>query len=418
MTHARDLQPLPVPSGTGAPDALPALRRALDGEGPALLPVPEDEPEQARRVAEALRVGEPLAPATEPAALVIATSGSTGTPKGVLLTTSALRASAAATHERLGGPGTWLLAMPAHHVAGIQVLVRALLAGTEPHAVDTSDGFRPEAFAAAARRALATSGQHYTALVPTQLSRLVQHENGLDALREFDAVLLGGAATPPALLEHARQAGVRAVTTYGMSETAGGCVYDGVPLAGVDVRVDAGDQQAADQQAADQQAGDQQAADQQAANQRTGAIRISGPVLASGYRGAGSDAFRDGWFRTGDLGRWDGGSLRVLGRLDDVIVTGGVNVAPAPVERILGEQESVREACVFGAEDPEWGEAVVAAVVPADPTAPPSAEDLRSAVRARASAAETPRRVLLLDELPVRGPGKPDRRALREALDD
>ena len=395
MTHARDLQPLPVPSGTGAPDVLPALRRALGGEGPALLPVPEDEPEQARRVSEALRVGEPLAPATEPAALVIATSGSTGTPKGVLLTTSALRASAAATHERLGGPGTWLLAMPAHHIAGIQVLVRALLAGTEPHAVDTSDGFRPEAFAAAARRALATSGQHYTALVPTQLSRLVQHENGLDALREFDAVLLGGAATPPALLEHARQAGVRAVTTYGMSETAGGCVYDGIPLAGVDVRVDA-----------------------RGEDQQAGAIRISGPVLASGYRGAGSDAFRDGWFRTGDLGRWDGGSLRVLGRLDDVIVTGGVNVAPAPVERILDEQESVREACVFGADDPEWGEAVVAAVVPADPAAPPSAEDLRSAVRARASAAETPRRVLLLDELPVRGPGKPDRRALREALDD
>lgn len=394
MTHARDLQPLPVPSGTRALEVLPALRRALDGEGPALLPVPEDEPEQARRVAEALRVGDPLAPAAEPAALVIATSGSTGTPKGVLLTSSALQASAAATHERLGGPGTWLLAMPAHHIAGIQVLVRALLAGTEPHAVDTSDGFRPEVFAAAARRALAAAGQHYTALVPTQLSRLVQHEKGLDALRGFDAVLLGGAATPPALLEHARQAGVRAVTTYGMSETAGGCVYDGVPLAGVDVRIETRGQ-----------------------DQQAGAIRISGPVLASGYRGTGSDAFRDGWFHTGDLGRWDGGSLRVLGRLDDVIVTGGVNVAPAPVERILDEQESVREACVFGADDPEWGEAVVAAVVPADPAAPPSAQDLRSAVRARASAAETPRRVLLLDELPVRGPGKPDRRALREALD-
>ena len=390
---SRELQPLPVPGGAGALDVVPALDRALHGEGPALLPLPADEPEQARRTAEALAAGQPLAAGEDdpddPTALVIATSGSTGTPKGVLLSAAALRASAAATHEHLGGPGSWLLAMPAHHIAGIQVLVRSLLAGTEPVAVDTTGGFRPAAFAADAERALSSGGRHYTALVPTQLSRLIADERGLAALRRFDAVLLGGAATPPALLRRAREAGVRGVTTYGMSETSGGCVYDGIPLR--DVRVSTGG--------------------------GTGPIELSGPVLARGYRG-GEDgsAFRGGWFRTGDLGRWSGDRLDVLGRADDVIISGGVNIAPAPVERVLTEQEGVREACVLGLDDPEWGEVVAAAVVPQDAAAPPPVEALRAAVRAEAGASATPRRITFLDELPLRGPGKPDRRALREAL--
>lgn len=390
---SRELQPLPVPGGARALDVVPDLDRALRGAGPALLPLPADEPKQARRTAEVLRAGQPLeagedAP-DDPTALVIATSGSTGTPKGVLLSGGALRASASATHEHLGGPGAWLLAMPAHHIAGIQVLVRSLLAGTKPEAVDTAGGFRPAAFAQAAERTLSSGGRHYTALVPTQLSRLIDDERGLEALRRFDAVLLGGAATPPSLLDRARRAGVRGVTTYGMSETSGGCVYDGIPLR--DVRVRTGGQ--------------------------TGPIELSGPVLARGYRGGdGGSAFRDGWFRTGDLGRWRDGHLEVLGRADDVIISGGVNIAPAPVERILTEQVGVREACVLGLEDPEWGEIVAAAIVPEDTAATPSVDELRAAVRAEAGAASAPRRITFLDELPLRGPGKPDRRALREAL--
>ncbi|MBB5154659.1 o-succinylbenzoate--CoA ligase [Saccharopolyspora phatthalungensis] len=394
MPKARDLQPLPVPPGTGALAVLPALRRALGGDGPALLPVVGNDAEGSRRLVAALADGAPLTAAEDhpddPTALVIATSGSTGTPKGVLLPGSALRASAEATHRHLGGPGHWLLAMPAHHVAGIQVLVRAVLAGTGPHAVDTSDGFRPDRFAAAAREVLAADGPHYTALVPTQLSRLLgAGGDGLATLRKFDAVLLGGAATPPALRQQARDCGVRVTTTYGMSETSGGCVYDGRPLDIAEVHIDG----------------------------ETGPIRLAGPMLARGYRHQpDAAAFADGWFHSGDLGRWQSGRLEVVGRGDDMIITGGVNVAPLPVERALTEQAGVREACVLGVPHPEWGQAVVAAVVPEDPAEPPSPDTLRAAVRDRLSAAATPKRIVLLTELPLRGPGKPDRRALRNLL--
>jgi o-succinylbenzoate---CoA ligase len=367
----------------------------LEGNGPALLPVAADNAEESRRLAAALADGAPLTAAEDhpddPTALVIPTSGSTGTPKGVLLPASALRASAEATHRRLGGPGHWLLAVPAHHVAGIQVLVRAVLAGTSPHVVDISNGFRPDRFAAAADRILATDGPHYTSLVPTQLSRLLGAAgDGLATLRKFDTVLLGGAAAPPALLQRAWDCGVHVTTTYGMSETSGGCVYNGQPLDITKVDV----------------AGE------------TGPIRLAGMMLARGYRHQpDAPAFAGGWFRTGDLGRWRDDRLEVLGRTDDVIITGGVNIAPLLVERILAEQARVREACVLGVPDLEWGQAVVAAVVPTDPAEPPSPDALRAAVRERLSAAATPKRFVFLPDLPLRGPGKPDRRALATLFD-
>ncbi|GAA2782751.1 o-succinylbenzoate--CoA ligase [Crossiella cryophila] len=324
-------------------------------------------------------------------ALIVPTSGSTGTPKGVLLTEAALRASAAATHERLGGPGRWLLALPVHHIAGLQVLTRSLLAGFDPCVLDSAEGFRPDAFAAAAGPALA-AGRAYTALVPTQLSRLIAEGGaGLAALRGFAAVIVGGAATPPALLRAARAAGVAVTTTYGMSETAGGCVYDGRPLTGARVRLGQGN-----------------------------AVELGGPMLARGYRLAPevtAAAFADGWFRTGDLGRFAAdGRLEILGRADDVIITGGEKVPPALVERALTDCPGVREACVVGVPDPEWGQAVAAVVVPAEWGEPPSADQLRAAVREVAGRACTPRRVLFLPELPLRGPGKVDRRAVSELL--
>ena len=342
-----------------------AVRKALDG-GPPVLPVGPTTVPQAS--------AEP----PDGTAVVVATTGSTGEPKLVALPAAALRASATTTAARLGGPGRWLLALPAEHVAGVQVIVRALLAGSEPVVQDVRVGFRPDDFAAASRALGA--GRRYTSLVPTQLGRVL--DAGGAALRGFDAVLVGGAALDPALRRQAQEAGVRVVTTYGMTETAGGCVYDGVPLDGVRVELDP-----------------------------DGRIRLGGATLASGYLGRPDDpAFAGGWFRTGDLGRWRDGRLEVLGRADDVIVTGGEKVAPAAVERVLAAQPGVRAACVVGLPDPQWGQ-LVGAAVQADP-AEPAVRDWQAAVRAELGRAAVPRAVVVVAELPLRGIGKPDRAAV------
>ncbi len=335
--------------------------------------------------------GRPVLPADPgPGSLVLATSGSTGTQKWVQLRAAALSASVAATHARLGGPGRWLLALPTQHVAGLQVLVRAALAGSRATILDLRGGFDPAAFCAAAQRMARAAGRRYTALVPTQLARLLDTDP--EPLAGFDAVLLGGAATPEQLLARARTAGVPVVTTYGMTETAGGCVYDGWPLEGTQVQC----------------------------NGNHGTIELAGPTLATGYLDAPEDtarAFRDGWFRSCDLGRLDShGRLQVLGRADDLIVTGGLNVAPAEVEAVLTGLPGVAAACVVGLPDPEWGERVTAVVIPADPGRPPDPEALRTAAHRLLTGAQLPKEIILLDALPVRGVGKPDRGAVRAML--
>ena len=328
-----------------------------------------------------------------PGQVVLTTSGSTGTPKWVQLSAAALTASAAAAQARLGGPGRWLLALPAQHVAGLQVLIRATLARSQPVVLDLRGGFDPAACGTAARRLAGAAGRCYTALVPTQLARLLDTDPG--ALTGFDAVLLGGSASPVELLRRAEAAGVRVVTTYGMTETAGGCVYDGRALDGVQVRVDG------------PEAG-------------TGRVELAGPMLATGYLDAPEDtaaAFRHGWFRTADLGRLDGQDrLQVLGRADDVVVTGGHNVAPADVEAVLTGMPGVAAACVVGLPDPKWGQRVTAVVVPADPGRPPDPGALRAAARRLLTGAQTPKEIVLLDALPLIGVGKPDRSAVRAML--
>jgi O-succinylbenzoic acid--CoA ligase len=386
---ARRLQPLAVPSGPAVLEVLPALRAALSGTGPALLPHAAGSPPPA-----ALAPGAPLAAGEDdphdPTVAVLATSGSTGRPKGALLPASALLASATATHDRLGGPGRWLLALPAEHVAGLQVLLRSLVTGTEPAVLDLAGGFRPGAFVTAAA-ALPAGGRRYTALVPTQLRRLLEAGGAATvALAGFDAVLLGGAAAPPPLLDRAADRGVRVVVTYGMSETCGGCVYDGRPLDGVGVALD-----------------------------DDGRIRLGGPVVARGYRSGypaaafSSDAAGRRWFRTDDAGRWaDDGGLEVLGRLDDLIVSGGIKISPAVVEAALLDVPGVAEAVVVGVPDAEWGHRVAAAVVPEPGQAPPTLDDVRRAVGARVGPQAAPRQLLVVDALPLRGPGKPDRSRL------
>lgn len=337
---------------------------ALDGSGPPLLPTTDP------RVLAALRPDEPLE--SSDVAVVVPTSGSTGDPKGVLLTAAALRASAAATAEVIG-EGQWLLALPTTHVAGLQVLVRSLLAGTSPQVLEGPTTLA--AFEAATSRL--TGPRRLVSLVPTQLARLV----GSPALLEYDAVLLGGAAAPAELLDRARAAGARVVTTYGMSETCGGCVYDGVPLPGVSLSV----------------------ADR---------IRISGPVVASGYRlrpDLTAAAFDGDTFTTSDVGELVDGRLVVLGRADDVVVTGGEKVAPAAVEAALASHPSVAEVAVVGVPDAEWGARVVAVVVLRGPL---SLEEARSHVAARLSRVAAPRELRVLDRLPLLPSGKIDRMRL------
>ena len=349
--------------------------------------------------------------------LILRTSGSTtGTGRLIAMSAAALFASARATHARLGGPGTWLLPLPAHHVAGLQILIRSLEAGTEPVVVDTSAGFSPTALAEALRSARRSTGaaasRLYVSLVPTQLVRVLQDPQARRALAGADAVLLGGAAADPALLARARGAGVTVVTTYGMSETGGGCVYNGRPLEGVEIAIQAPDAQGA------------------------GRILISGPVLAEDYLdtpshspagrpNAGEGFHRSGTRRvlaTSDRGRLHpDGRLEVLGRLDDVIITGGVKVEPRRVEEVLTAIDGVAEACVVGLPDEKWGSRVVAAVVlePGRQRARwPGCDGaaLREAVRARLDGAHAPKRVVVLEALPLRPSGKVDRRGVARLL--
>ncbi|GII78869.1 O-succinylbenzoic acid--CoA ligase [Sphaerisporangium rufum] len=369
-----------LPAG---PPLFDLVRRALHDDGPAIVPLDPDLPAPALRdvlaavrpthlvTAEGTRTVPDGVPAGAGTAVVITTSGSTGPPKGVELSAAALSAAAAASLRRLSaGPGErWLCCLPPSHVSGLQVLVRSLLAGSEPL---IHPGFSPAAVAAA--------GADHVSLVPTQLRRLIDH--GAD-LSRFRTVLLGGAAAPPGLLAAARRAGGRVVTTYGMSETCGGCVYDGVPLDGVEVAAGPGD----------------------------GRIMIRGPVLFTGYRlrpDLTAAARPDGWFRTADLGVVAGGRLRVSGRADDVINTGGRKVTAGAVAGVLAGDPAVREAVVVGRPHPDWGEEVVAVVVPADPAAPPSLPGLRALVKAGLPAYAAPRALMVVDRLPLLPNGKPD----------
>ncbi|GAB3131927.1 o-succinylbenzoate--CoA ligase [Tsukamurella serpentis] len=374
------LQPLPIDT---VESALPQLEALLAGTAPALLPVPAHDPREAARLCSALAAGEPI---DERAALVVATSGTTGTPKGAMLTRDNLDASAAGTHAELGGPGQWLLAMPPHHVAGVQVMLRSLASGYVPIGVDLRGGFDPASLAAG--HAAMTAERRYLSLVPTQLVKVLADADATAALARFDGVLIGGAACPVALRERALAAGIRMVRTYGMSETAGGCVYDGLPLPGVTIRLDGEEQR----------------------------VVIGGPTVALGYRNLPDHpAFAEsGHFRTDDAGTVTDGTLTVTGRLDEAISTGGLTVLPQVVEAVLATVPGVAEVAVFAQPDPRWGQRVAAAVVPVSgPGAPAvTVEVLRAAVESELDRTAAPRAVYLLDELPRRGPGKVDRAAL------
>jgi o-succinylbenzoate---CoA ligase len=374
---------------------LDALAAALDGSGPAIVPLDPALPGPAlERMLDALapsaivtaagtrRLPDPpgrraAAGVANETAVVIATSGSTGAPKGVELSAAAMRASASASMRRIGaGPGErWLCCLPTFHIAGLGVLVRSLLAEADPVITGAVDA-----------AALDASECAHVSLVPTQLRRLLEAGARPGGLK---SVLLGGAAAAGDLLATARAAGWPVVTTYGMSETCGGCVYDGVPLDGVEIAF--------------------------APDNR---IEIAGPVLFSGYRLAPAltaGALTGGRFRTSDLGYLDaGGRLVIRGRADGVINTGGEKVVPGEVEAVLGTSPAVADVVVTGVPDPEWGELVTAFVIAADPDNPPDLDQLRAMVRQSLSARAAPKKVVVMPVFPLLPSGKPDRAALRD----
>jgi O-succinylbenzoic acid--CoA ligase len=358
---------------------LPVLDDVLAGRASAVLPVPADDERQSRLLTTSLRVGDDI---DDDVALVVSTSGTTGEPKGAMLTAAALTASADATHRRLGGSGRWLLALPAYHVAGLQVLVRSVRAGSAPVAVSS----RFDVAELPAAVSAMGSGRRYASLVAAQLDKALSDESAGAALAELDAVLIGGGPMPTGVAEKAAAAGVSVVRTYGMSETAGGCVYDGVPLDGVRVRLEPNDR-----------------------------IAIGGATLAKGYRNPPDpDPFIEpGWFLTDDVGALDdSGNLKVVGRVDDAISTGGLTVLPQTVEAALASHAAVAECAVFGVPDDRLGQRVAAAVVVAEAAAAPTVAELRAHVATSLDETAAPREVHIVDELPRRGIGKLDRRAL------
>jgi O-succinylbenzoic acid--CoA ligase len=326
-----------------------------------------------------------LADEYQDVALIIETSGSTAKPKRVALSREALLASANASAERIGGSGQWLLALPTNYIAGAQVLIRSIVAETQPVMLNTSVPFSAEGFANLA--ALMTGDKRFTSLVPTQLVRLDQaaevNDFVLKQLQSFDAILVGGQATDSHLLSRLRNKGVNLVTTYGLSETAGGCVYDDSPLGGVTLRI------------------------------REELIEISSPTLANGYlQGGPSDAFFDEagtrWFRTTDLGEISNGSLRVLGRADRVFISGGVKTSLDEVEAVTKTIPGVVRSAAVALRDDDWGERAAVIYV----GSPEVADELAGVVLANLGPAANPVRVIRVDEIPKLANGKTDYRAI------
>ncbi|MBF4613653.1 AMP-binding protein [Curtobacterium sp. VKM Ac-1376] len=370
-----------VATGTSDPMAvLRGLEAALAG-GPALLPVAEGAP--------ALPAPPPVE-VRQPVALVVETSGSTGTGKRVALSSEALLAGAAAADAALGGPGRWLLALPTHYIAGLNVLTRSITAGTEPVVVAPGH-FAAAAFAEAADRLVTgpAAPRRYTSLVPVQLARVLDDPGATRALARFDAVLVGGQATPAPLRQRALDAGVGIVTTYGASETSGGCVYDGVPFGTVRTALVDGE------------------------------LHLAGPMLAEGYladdaRTAAAFVERDGlrWYRTGDAAAVSDGVVRVLGRLDDVVISGGEKVHLGAVERLVRELPGQEAAVVTRRPAGAWGEVPVVVT-----DRPLDLGVVRGHVGAVLGRAARPVEVLVLDRLPMLASGKPDRRTVQALAD-
>ena len=364
---------------------LVALTDALHNNGPAVLV-------RDARAARMVAAGEePLTVAPDGTALLIQTSGTSGKPKTVALSAAALKASAASAHARLGGPGQWLLALPLTYIAGMSVLVRSIESETEPVFMP-SGPFDARTFLSSVEEM--TGSRKYTALVPVQLARVLdeaeESEHAAQLLQSLDAILIGGQALEPELKERATQLRAKIVTTYGSSETAGGCVYDGVPLDGVALEIAEG----------------------------SGEILISAPQLATEYVG---DAERTAktfqkrnevlWYHTGDAGILENGVLTVLGRLDRVITSGGLKIDLDAVEAVVRGIAGCSQAMVIHIPDSEWG-VRPAVVIPSRDEDPELAALVYDEIVAELGRVAAPKSVCFIDEIPRLTSGKPDLLAL------
>lgn len=394
-----EILPIHTPPDFNPLDLLKPLADVLAGEGPVVAPYAAEEPpanllntlSDTSSNGSGPRTGQGPEGVAQNTAVVVSTSGSTGQPKQTMLSIDSLAASSMATAIKLKGEGQWLCTLPVHHIAGLQVLIRSLYAGTRPIAVDLADGFDTEAFTNAAQEM--TDPHRYVSLVPTQLHRLLDSPdpNTLSVLRRFNAILLGGGPSHPDLLGTAAGEGLKVFTTYGMSETCGGCVYNGRPLPGVQVKLD------------------------------DGRIRLGGDVVANGYLNQPeltSQHFEDDgetrWYLTDDLGEFDdNGALRVTGRIDDVVISGGLKISAASVRQAIESVEGVQSAFVIGIESPEWGHVVAAAVV----GAPKTRQTVADVVRRDVAAEAVPKVVRFVPGLPMLPTGKPDRQRLIRLLE-
>ncbi|GAB2527594.1 AMP-binding protein [Paramicrobacterium agarici] len=370
-------------------EVMTALRGALDRSGPALLPLAAESPHKDAPLA--AHHGTELHEVPHATAVVIRTSGSTGEPKNVVLSCDALLASASASESVMGGPGQWLIALPAHYVAGLQVLVRSIAAETTP-VVLPPGRFDTAAFIEASKQL--TGDLRFTSLVPAQLMRLLETRSGVTALRRFDGILIGGQALPEPVRDRTQLLGLPIFRTYGSSETSGGCVYNGRPLPGVEMNI------------------------------VDGQVELTGPMLADGYladdgtidhrRMEGAFVEREGrhWYRTGDLASIDDGVLTVLGRADNVIVSGGINVNLDRVERIVHTVAGLEDAVVVGADDDRWGQVPVVVT----DVAGSRLDVVQDAVATALGKPARPDRIVTVAAIPRLLSGKPDRQAVARVI--
>jgi O-succinylbenzoic acid--CoA ligase len=347
-------------------DLAGGLADALAG-GPPIAPEPE------ARLLPALGLDEPVEPG---AAAVVTTSGSTGEPKAVVLGADAIRFAADATHQRLGGPGDWVCALPTAHVAGLMTIARAVVAGTRvrfarPDLADLPD----------------PDGRTYLSLVAAQLDRALIDSRLRALLPDYAAILVGGSAVPTGLRDRAGEAGLRVVTTYGMSETCGGCVYDGAPLDGVRVEI--------------QSDGD---------DPDVGRLSLGGPMAFSGYRlrpDLTRGVLSGDLVRTNDRGRWLDGGLQVLGRIDDVVISAGVNIDLAAAQQACDEVFGPGVLALLAVPDERWGSRIVALT-----TADHGLDEVRDRLEPRLGRATVPRELRRVASLAYTSIGKIDRTAL------